>query len=154
VREHDGTAGQEKQTPVRAKYKFKNKIFRGTLKRPRYQPETASAVLMKYLVESDQERQIEPPVDPIDAFFKSNAARIKPFSPCHQNSFNSRIFAIVSEVEMIDILQETKPTLSLECSFGFPDESGIKRKRVCDENSSTSSNMATYQQFTSQLTMQ
>jgi hypothetical protein len=26
---------------------------------------------MKYFVESDKERQVEPPVDPIDAFFKT-----------------------------------------------------------------------------------
>ena len=55
--ELDGTAEQEEQTPASAKNKFKNKIFRGTLKRPRYHHETASAVLMKYLVESDKERQ-------------------------------------------------------------------------------------------------
>ena len=48
--EHDGTAEQEQQTPTSAEYKFKNKIFRGTLKPPRYQPEAPSAVLMKYLV--------------------------------------------------------------------------------------------------------
>jgi hypothetical protein len=71
------------------------------------------------------------------------------FSPYHQNICNSRIFAIVSEVEMIEILQETKPTLSSECSLGFPDEPGKQRKRVCDADSSTSSNMATYQQFIS-----
>jgi hypothetical protein len=45
--EHDGTAEQEEQTPASAKNKFENKIFRGT-KHRRYQPETASAVLMKY----------------------------------------------------------------------------------------------------------
>jgi hypothetical protein len=54
--EHDGTAEQEEQTPASANNKFKNKIFRWTQKRPRYQPDTASAVLMKYLVESDKER--------------------------------------------------------------------------------------------------
>jgi hypothetical protein len=75
--EHDCTAEQEEQTLASAKNKFTNKIFRGTLKRPRYQPETASAVLMKYLVESDKERQAEPPVDPSDAFFKSTAATVK-----------------------------------------------------------------------------
>jgi hypothetical protein len=93
--EHDGTAEQQDQTPPSAK----NKIFRGTLKRPTYQPETASAVLMKYLVESDEERQAEPRVDPIDAFFKSIAATVKTFSPYHQNIYKSRIFAIVSEVK-------------------------------------------------------
>jgi hypothetical protein len=83
--EHDGTAEQEEQTSASTKNKFKNKIFRGTLKCPRDQPETASAVLMKYLVESDKERQAEQPVDPIDAFFKSIAATVKTFSPYHQN---------------------------------------------------------------------
>jgi hypothetical protein len=82
---HNGIAEQEAQTPASAKYKFKNKIFRGTLKRPRYQLETASAVLMIYLVESGQERQAEPLVDPIDAFLKNIAARVKTFSPYHQN---------------------------------------------------------------------
>ena len=53
--EHDGTAEQEEQTPASAKNKLENKIFRGT-KHPRYQPETASVVLMKYLVGSNKER--------------------------------------------------------------------------------------------------
>jgi hypothetical protein len=86
--EHDGTAGRKEQTPPSAK----NKIFRGTLKRPIYPPETASAVLMKYLVESDSERHAEPPVNPVDAFFKSIAATVKTFSPPHQNICKSRIF--------------------------------------------------------------
>ena len=124
--EHDGTAEQEEQTPAGAKYKFKNKIFRGTLKRPRYQPEMASAVLMKYLVESDKKRQPEPPVDPIDAFFKSIAATVKTFSPYHQNICKSRIFAIISEVELAEILKETKSMHSSEYSSGSPDEPRIQ----------------------------
>ena len=83
--EHDGAAEQEEQAPASAKNKFKNKIFRGTLKCPRYQSEMASAVLMKYLVESDKERQAEPPIGPIDAFFKCIAATGKTFSPYHKN---------------------------------------------------------------------
>jgi hypothetical protein len=67
--EHEGRVEQEAGTPVSAKNKFKNKIFRLTLKHPRYQPETPSAVLMKYLVERDKERQAETPVDPTGAFF-------------------------------------------------------------------------------------
>jgi hypothetical protein len=77
-----------------------------------YQPEAASAVLMKYLVEIDEERQTEPPVDPIDAFFKSNETTVKTFSPYHQHICKSSIFAIVSEVEMTEILQETSSTHS------------------------------------------
>ena len=124
--EHDGTAEQEDQSPASAKNKFKNRIFRGTQKRPRYQPEPASAVLMKYLVESDKKRQAEPPVDPNDAFFKSIAATVKTFSPYHQNICKSRIFAIVSEMELTEILQETKSAHSSEYSSGSPDEPGIQ----------------------------
>jgi hypothetical protein len=53
--EHGVTAEQEDGAPVSAKNKLKNKIFGGTLKHSRYQPETPSTVLMKYLVESDKE---------------------------------------------------------------------------------------------------
>jgi hypothetical protein len=87
------------------------------------------------LVELDKERQAEPPVDPVDAFFKSIAATVKTFSPYHQNICKSKIFAIVSEVEMTEILQETKSTLSSECSSGSPNEPGIQRNGVCDANS-------------------
>jgi len=124
--EHDGTAEQEDQAPASAKNKLKNKTFRGTLKRPRYQPETESAVLMKYFVESPKKRQAEPPVDPIDAFFKSIAATVKTFSPYHQNICKSRIFAIVSEMELTEILKETKSMYSSEYSSGSPDEPGIQ----------------------------
>jgi len=64
------------------------------------------------MVENDMGRQAEPPVDPIDAFFKSIAATVKTFSPYHQNFCKSRIFEIVSEVEITEILQETKSTHS------------------------------------------
>jgi uncharacterized protein (DUF1499 family) len=90
---------------------------------------------MKYLVKSDKERQVEPPVDAIDAFFISIAATVKTFSPYHKNICKSRIFAIVSEVEMAKMLQETKSMHSSECSSGSQDERGIQRKRVCDTNS-------------------
>jgi hypothetical protein len=124
--DHDCTAEQEEQTPASTKTKVKNKILRGTLKRPRYQLETASAVLTKYLVESDKGRQAEPPVDPIDTFFKSIAGTVKMFSPYHQNICKSKIFAIVSEVEMTEILQATQSTHSSVCSSGSPDGPGIK----------------------------
>ena len=94
---------------------------------------------MKYLVESDKERQAEPPVDPIDAFFKRIAATVKTFSPYHQNICKSRMFVIVSEVEMTEILQETKSMHSSAYSSGSPDEPGIQRNRVCDVNSASAS---------------
>jgi len=119
------------------------------------------------LVESDKRRQAEPHVDPIDAFFKITAATVKTFSPYHQNICKSRIYAIVSEVEMTEILQETKSRHSSEYFSGSPNEPGIQQNPVCDANSasaqasestqlnlSTLSNMAAYyRQFTSQLNM-
>jgi hypothetical protein len=81
---------------------------------------------MKYLVGSDKERQAEPPADPIDPFFKSIAATLKKVSPYHQNICNSRLFAIVSEVEMTEILQETKSTQSSEYFCCSPDGHAIK----------------------------
>jgi len=122
---HDGTAEKEEQTPASAKNKFENKIFQGT-KCATYQPEMASTVLMQYLVESDKQRKAEPPVDPNDAFFKSTAATVKTFSPYHQNFCKSRIFEILSEVELTEILQETKSTHSSEYSSGYPDEAEIQ----------------------------
>jgi hypothetical protein len=47
-------------------------------------------------------------------FFKSIAATVKMFSPYHQNICKSRIFEIVPEVEVTEILQETKSTYSSE----------------------------------------
>jgi hypothetical protein len=67
---------------------------------------------MQYLVESDKGRQAEPTADPIDVIFTSIAAKVKTFSS-YLNTCKSRTFAIVSEVEMTDILQETKPMDSL-----------------------------------------
>jgi hypothetical protein len=85
------------------------------------------------------------------------AATVNMFSPYHQSICKSKIFAIIPEVEMRDILQETKSTHSSEYSFGCPDETGIKQSLICytnsasvrtsesaQMNSSTPSNMATY----------
>jgi len=58
------------------------------------------------------------------------AATVKTFSPYHQNICKSRIFEVVSEVELTEILQETKSTHSSEYSSGSPDEPGIQRNLV------------------------
>ena len=78
------------------------------------------------MVESRKERQAEPPADPIEAFFKSIGEKIKNVSPYHQNICKSRIFAIVSEVEMTETLQETKFTQSSEYFCVSPDGPDIK----------------------------
>jgi hypothetical protein len=69
-------------------------------------------------------------------FFKNIAATVKTFSLFHKNTCKSRMFEIVSEVEMTeilqiheveltDVLQETKSTHSSECSSGTQSERGI-----------------------------
>jgi hypothetical protein len=45
------------------------------------------------------------------------ATTVKTFPPYQPNICKSRIFTIVSEVEMTEILQETKSTHSPECFF-------------------------------------
>jgi hypothetical protein len=41
----------------------------------------------------------------------------------------------VPEMELTEVLQETKSTHSSECASGSQDEREIQRKRVCDTNS-------------------
>ena len=120
----------QQNTRSRAQNKFKHKVFRGTLKCPTYQSEMAPTVLIEYFVGSDKKRQAEPPVDPIDAFFKSIAATIKTFSPYHQNICKSSILAIVSAVEMTEVLQESKSTHSSEYSTGAPNEPRVQETRL------------------------
>lgn len=62
--------------------------------------ETASSVLMKYLVESDKKETKETANDhPIDIFFNSLAATVKTFSPEYQHMAKSKLFNVVSELE-------------------------------------------------------
>jgi hypothetical protein len=78
------------------------------------------------LVESGQKKEAKPSVGPINALFETTAATVKTFSPYHQNICKSRRFAIVSEVELTEILEETKSTHSSEYSSGSPNEPGIQ----------------------------
>ena len=86
----------------------------------------ASAGLMKYLVGNYKEGQAGPPVDLTATFFKSIASTVKTFSSYHQNICKLRIFAIVSEVKMTEMLRETQSTHSSEYSSGSPDGPGTK----------------------------
>lgn len=62
--------------------------------------DTASSVLMKYLVESDkQETKVTANNHPIDIFFNSLAATVKTFSPEYQHMAKSKLFNVVSELE-------------------------------------------------------
>lgn len=74
------------------------------------QPETASAMVMKYLLNKKTAKaQITPSIQQpsaIDTFFSSIAATVKNFSPYYQNIAKSQIFSIISDLEMKQIMQE------------------------------------------------
>lgn len=73
------------------------------------QPETASAVMMKYLLDKKTAKAQTPPIQQpsaIDSFFSSIAATVKNFSPYYQNIAKSQIFSIITDLEMKQIMQE------------------------------------------------
>lgn len=72
-------------------------------------PDTASTVLMKYLLEGNSQKEAKP-MDPLDLFFQSMAATVKTFSPYHQNLCKTKVFSIVSGFEMKQIAEGTHTT--------------------------------------------
>ncbi|XP_066964457.1 uncharacterized protein [Macrobrachium rosenbergii] len=78
--------------------------------------QTASAVLMKYLLDNDKEKVS---VDPTDLFFNTVAATVKKFSPYHQNIIKTKIFSLVSEYEMTQILEQNPHAASATPTPGY-----------------------------------
>lgn len=75
------------------------------------QPESASVILMKYILDKKTKSQITPnnsstQPSAIDTFFSSIAATVKNFSPSYQNIAKSQIFSIITDLEMKQITQE------------------------------------------------
>ena len=68
--------------------------------------ESASTVLMKYLVEKKAKEEMNPPAarDPTDIFLESIAGKIKRFTPYYRNIAESRIFNLVQQLELEQIL--------------------------------------------------
>ncbi|KAL4126736.1 hypothetical protein QTP88_010945 [Uroleucon formosanum] len=64
--------------------------------------ETASSSLMKYILEKKNEENLKEKNEPsaIDQFFLSMCSTVKQFSPYHQHLAKTKIFAIVSEIEL------------------------------------------------------
>lgn len=65
-------------------------------------------MVMKYLLDK-KKAQITPPIQQpsvIDTFFSSIAATVKNFSAYYQNIAKSKIFSIISDLEMKQIMQE------------------------------------------------
>lgn len=69
------------------------------------EPETASSVLMKYLISNKERPAPLPPCDPIDAFFNSLAGTVKTFSLYYQNIAKTRLLNVVSELELAQMQQ-------------------------------------------------
>ncbi|XP_064104818.1 uncharacterized protein LOC135214450 isoform X2 [Macrobrachium nipponense] len=104
--EHDGTqevcCGQEREEkdegvcvvqtahvtlPQQEHLKHKRKIEKNN---------TASATLMRYLLENKKEEQAP---EPIDTFFSLMATTVKKFSPADQHFIKTKVFLLVSEIE-------------------------------------------------------
>ncbi|XP_046386245.1 uncharacterized protein LOC124156009 [Ischnura elegans] len=64
-----------------------------------------SAVLMKYVMEKSK---IASKTDQIDNFFQSVAASVRTLTPIRQNLVKSKIFTIVSEIELDQLKEEVR----------------------------------------------
>ncbi|XP_011138129.1 probable ATP-dependent helicase PF08_0048 isoform X2 [Harpegnathos saltator] len=85
-------------------------VARNKGKRYQTQAETASPVMMKYMLDKKTAKeQITRPSQQssaVDTFFASIALTVKSFSPYYQNIAKSQIFSIISNLEMKQIMQE------------------------------------------------
>lgn len=84
---------KEFRQPIMAKKKSKVSISSS---------ETASSSLMKYILEKKNEENLKEKNEPsaIDQFFLSMCSTVKQFSPYHQHLAKTKIFAIVSDIEL------------------------------------------------------
>lgn len=67
-------------------------------------PQTASSVLMQYLLDEPKATSRE---HPIDIFFQGLAATVKTFSPEYQHMAKTKMFAILSELEWAQLQNKT-----------------------------------------------
>lgn len=76
-----------------------------------HETETASSTIMKYLLEKkEMETKTENVVHPVDAFLSGIGATLKTLDPYNLNLAKSRIFNIVQEIEMNQILYKQTDT--------------------------------------------
>ncbi|KAK5643305.1 hypothetical protein RI129_007150 [Pyrocoelia pectoralis] len=97
----------------------KNSVKRSSKTKKLNHTETASSVLMQYLVESDKQETKESSDHPIDIFFKGLAATVKTFSPEFQHMAKSKLFNDVSEIEW-RYLQSQNSNLHVPAPMHFP----------------------------------
>ncbi|XP_072399867.1 uncharacterized protein [Diabrotica undecimpunctata] len=81
---------------------------------------SASSELMKYLIrkqETEENRQVLKQ-DTTDVFFQSIAAKVKKFTPYHRNIAENKIFNLVQQLELDQILQtQGQPSAPYSQSF-------------------------------------
>lgn len=92
-----------KQEDKDGKETVKKSVYR-PLRRHREPYETPLSVVMKYLLES--EKRQEKAVHPIDLFFQSTASTVKKFPPYYQNVCKTKVFSVVSDLEMTHIMEQ------------------------------------------------
>lgn len=101
---------EKKKKQKEIKRKVITKVARNSGNKCQTQSESASAVMVKYLLEKIiANARITPPTpqpSAIDTFFSSIAATVNNFSPYYQNIAKSQIFSIISELKMKQIMQE------------------------------------------------
>jgi len=67
--------------------------------------ESASSHLMRYIIEKEKKEEIKAnteknEIDVIDQFFQNMGSTVKQFSPYHQHLAKTRVFSVISELEL------------------------------------------------------
>jgi len=87
-------------------------------------PQTASATLMKFILDNrgNKSSEADQNIGPLDQFFSSICSTVKQFSPYYQHVAKNKIFSIVSELEL-EQLKYTQPPIYLNT---FTDQPSVQ----------------------------
>lgn len=67
-------------------------------------PETASSTLMKYILECKETKTSQQSVHSVDTFLSGIASTLKTLNPYNLNLAKRKIFAIVQDIELTQIM--------------------------------------------------
>lgn len=70
--------------------------------------QSAASTLMKYIMEKNEKKEISQTVHPVDAFLNGFAPTLKNLSPYSLNIAKSKIFSIVQEIELNEIMEQQR----------------------------------------------
>lgn len=73
--------------------------------------ESASSILMKYFIKENEKelKENSPSADPVDSFLNGIGVTMKTFTPFYLNLAKSKIFSIVQDIDMQQIMENQKP---------------------------------------------